>query len=129
MLHEATNSTGRDIVQASLNRAITQLYDIQSTLSPILQSYFSMSLEDRLKRSPRQRKRWLRLAQLASSHASSAGTRQQLLSTYYPHAPSDHEVWRVEPTVPAAPPTAPTNFHQLPLADFFPPQGQEEPPN
>ena len=80
VLHEA-NSIGAEVVHASLNQAITQLYGIRSTLSPILQSYFHMPLEDRLCRSPRQRKRWLCLAQLASSHSSASGSRQQLLST------------------------------------------------
>jgi hypothetical protein len=64
----------------------TQLYSLQSTLSPILQSYFTRPLEDRLHRSPRQRKRWLRLARLATSHSSASGSRQQHLSTYFPYA-------------------------------------------
>ena len=100
VLHEA-NSTGSEIVHASLNQAITQLYGIRSTLSPILQSYFHLPLEDRLRRSPRQRKRWLRLAQLASSHATSRGSHQQLLSTYYPHAPQAPEYYRA-PAISAA---------------------------
>lgn len=88
LLH-ASNPDSLAIVHASLNTAsISQLYSVSSTLSSILQrSYFTLPLEDRLRQSPRQRKRWLRLARLATSHSSANGTRQQLLSTYYPHAP------------------------------------------
>ena len=124
VLHEA-NSIGADVVHASLNQAITQLYGIRSTLSPILQSYFHMPLEDRLRRSPRQRKRWLRLAQLASSHSSASGSRQQLLSTYYPHAPQAPE-YHCAPVTTAAldggNPLAPSNHQQLPMDEFLLPR-------
>ena len=120
VLHEA-NSSGSDIVNASLNRAITQLYAIQPTLSTILQSYFALPLADRLKCSPRQRKRWLRLAQLASSHSTSAGSRQQLLSTYFPYAPAAPVYASIAPTYVGVPPVPPI-LHQRPIADFFTPQ-------
>ena len=125
VLHEATNSTGADIVNADLNQAVVRLYALQPTLSPILQSYFNLSLEDRLRRPPRQRKRWLRLTQLATSHSSSNGTRQQLVTTYYPHAPQAPEY---NPPTPApapaeapvnVPPSVPTTLHQLSIASFF----------
>ena len=87
VLHEAT-SASQAIVHASLNHAISQLYSLQSTFSPILQSYFTVPLEVRLCRSPRLRKRWLRLARLATSHSTASGTKQQILSTYFPYASS-----------------------------------------
>jgi hypothetical protein len=62
-----------------------------STFSPILQSYFTMPLEDLLRRAPPQRKCWLRQARLATSHSTAMGTCQQFLSTYFPYAPSVHE--------------------------------------
>ena len=46
-------------VHAALNYSIPQLYSLQTTFSPILQSYFTMPLEERLRRSPRQRQHWL----------------------------------------------------------------------
>jgi hypothetical protein len=91
VLHEA-NSPGLDIVHAYLNQAITQLYELQPTpLSSILQSYVTVPLHNRLQRPPRQRKRWLQLAQLAqlaTAYSSSWSSSQQLLPTYFPHAPS-----------------------------------------
>ena len=97
VLHEA-GSDSLDIANAALNDSITQLYSLQSTLSPLLQSYFKIPLEDLLRRSPRQRKRWLRLARLATSHSSAMGTRQQLLSTYFPYVPLRHENSAVSPS-------------------------------
>lgn len=91
VLHEA-DSESLDIVHAALNDPISQLYSLQTSFSPLLQSYFTLPLEARLKLPPRQRQRWLRLARLATSLSSATGTRQQLLSTYFPHvnaAPAD----------------------------------------
>ena len=85
VLHEAE---GRDIVHAQLNQHIAQLYNIQPTFSTIVRSYFTMPLEDLLRRPPRQRQRWLRLARLATSHSSCRGTQQQLISTYFTYAPA-----------------------------------------
>jgi hypothetical protein len=90
VLHEA-GSDSRDIVHAAVNQSITQLYNLQSTYSNILRSYFTMPLEELLRRSPRQRKRWLQLARLATSHSSLKGSRQQLISTYFPYAPTVRE--------------------------------------
>ena len=125
VLHEATNSTGADIVNADLNQAVTRLYALQPTQCPILQSYFTLSLEDRLSRPPRQRKQWLRLTQLATSHSSANSTRQQLVTTYYPHAPQDSE-YNLPPPAPApaaapvnVPPSVPTTLQQLSIAAFF----------
>ena len=81
VLYEVNNSCA-SIVHNSLNRDITQLlYDQKSTFSPVLQSYFTVPLDVRLASSPRQRKRWLRLARLATSHASAYGTSQQSITT------------------------------------------------
>ena len=85
VLHES-GSDSLDIVHAILNNSIIRLYTLQSTFSAIVQSYFATPLEDRLKQSPRQRKRWLLLTRLATSHSSVRGTRQQHISTYYPYA-------------------------------------------
>jgi hypothetical protein len=117
VLHEA-GSDSLNIVHAALNASITQLYSLQPTLSPILQSYFTMPLENLLRRSPRQRKRWLRLARLATSHSSAMGTRQQLLSTYFPYAPSMHEDSAVSP-VPGEGPTLPSMSKQRSITSFF----------
>ena len=57
VLHEAENSIGSNIINSNLNNSITQLYMISETLSPILQSYFTIPLADRLTTTVRQRKR------------------------------------------------------------------------
>ncbi len=58
VLHDKT-ALGHKILQAQLHHNITLLYALRDTFSPILQSYFSMPLADRLMRSPRQKQRWL----------------------------------------------------------------------
>jgi hypothetical protein len=85
VLHEHSESS-LAIVHASLNHSISQLYSLQSSFSAILQSYFRLPLEDRLRQSPRQRQRWLRLVRIATSPATSAGQNQQLISMYFPHS-------------------------------------------
>ena len=85
VLHEHSESS-LAIVHASLNHSISQLYSLQPSFSEILQSYFRLPLADRLRQSPRQRQRWLRLVRLATSHSSSSGTNQQLISLYFPYA-------------------------------------------
>ena len=73
------------ITSSQLNHNIThQMYNVSISLSEHLRSYFRLPLEARLRQSPRQRQRWLRLVHLASSHASSAGSRQQLISLFFP---------------------------------------------
>ena len=90
VLHEAENSIGSNIINSNLNKSITQLYKISETLSPILQSYFTIPLADRLTTTVRQRKRWLRLAQLASSPSTTTATSQQVLPIYFPHVTRPH---------------------------------------
>jgi hypothetical protein len=85
VLHEA-GSQGLESVHASLNADICQLYAIRDTFAPIIQSYFIISLEDRLRTSPRQRQRWLTLTQLATAHSSAKGSRQAIVPSYFPHA-------------------------------------------
>ena len=119
VLHE-DGSHSLMIVHAALNHSISQLYSMKHTLSPILQSYFTLPLEDRLQQAPRQRKRWLRLARLATSHASSRGTRQQLLPTYFPYdatttAPTSDD----HPLPLAVPITVPPILKQRPLTAYF----------
>jgi hypothetical protein len=119
VLHER-GSDSLLIVHAALNHSISQLYSLRHTFSPILQSYFTLPLEDRLRRSPRQRKRWLQLARLATSHSSATGTRQQLLSTYFHYAASRPVVLPLSAhvTVPACP-AVPSLLHQLPIDSFY----------
>ena len=117
ILHE-DGSDSQAIVHAALNNSISQLYSLKSTFSPILQSYFTLPLEDRLRQSPRQRKRWLRLARLATSHSSSRGTRQQFLPTYFPYAtPLSGEPSAPLPTL-AGHSVLPL-LHQLPITSYF----------
>ena len=107
------------ITQAPLKQDIEKLYDLRLTFSPILQSYFSLPLEDRLRRPSRHKQRWLHLARLATSHASAKGNRQQVISTYFPYAPRA-EVSLLDPVPPAPVPTVvlpivPPILQQLPL--------------
>lgn len=125
VLHEA-GSDSLSIVHAALNHSITQLYLLRSTFSSILQSYFTVPLEARLRQSPRQRTRWLRLARLATSHASALGRRQQLLSTYFPYAntmPTDPPPLVPAPELSLAGPRVPPILQQLPLTSYFSPFG------
>ena len=82
ILHEA-GSPGMASIHTTLNHSIVQIYGLQKTFTPIIQSYFKLSLEDRLCTSPRQRARWLMLVQLATSHALARGSRQALVSHYF----------------------------------------------
>ena len=92
--NEALHANSPDtnaIAHALLHQDITQLYEIRDTFSPILQSYFSLPLEDRLQRPIRHQQRWLHLARLATSHASARGAKQQVISTYFPYAPATQQ--------------------------------------
>jgi hypothetical protein len=84
ILHEHS-AQSLSIVNATLNHDIAQMYSLRTTLSDHLGSYFQVSLADRLKQTPRQRARWLRLIRLATSHSSSSGQSQQLISLYFPY--------------------------------------------
>ena len=84
ILHEHSVHS-QSIVHSTLNYEITQIYNLRDSLSDHLRSYFSLPLDARLRQSPRQKQRWLRLVRLASSHASSTGSRQQLISLYFPY--------------------------------------------
>ena len=110
------------LCRAALNQSIRQLYSIQSSLSPIQQSYFNLPLEDRLKTSPRHRKRWLQLAQLASSHASaSMASQQSLLPTYFQYAPLQERVSCPDPMSTGECPTAPAILQQATITTYFVP--------
>ena len=113
VLHEHASST-QLIVNAELNHAISQLYAQQSVFSPVLQSYFRTPLDKFLKRPVRYRQRWLRLATLATLHSSSSGSREQLLSTYFPYVSPPATTTR--PVLsPPVPPAIPGILHQLSL--------------
>ena len=102
-LHEA-GSNGQASVHATLNESITRMYGLQETFSPILQSYFNLPLEDRLRKPPRHRARWLTLAQLATSHSSSQGARQALVSRYFAYtAPQEPATLENETSLPGTP--------------------------
>ena len=118
VLHETSSSCG-DILHASLNREITQLYALKATFSPVLQSYFTIPLDARLACSPRQRKHWLRLALLATSHASAYGTCQQSITSHFPHATSFSDA-STNTTLPSLVITPPSIRHQqLPIPAFL----------
>ncbi len=117
VLHES-GSDSLTIVHAALNHSISQLYSLQSTFSPILQSYFTTPLEEKLRQSPRKRQRWLRLARLATSHSSAIGKRQQLLSTYFPYASATHEASPAPALLPVCP-HVPSTMQQLPITPYF----------
>jgi hypothetical protein len=89
ILHE-NSAQSLSTVNATLDHDIAQMYSLRTTLSDHLGSYFQISLSDRLKQSPRQRTRWLRLVRLATSHSSSSGQSQQLISLYFPYVESTH---------------------------------------
>lgn len=76
------------IAHFKLRHDITQMYALWDILvvSDHLQSYVSCPLAAHLHQSPCQHLHWwLCLVRLALSHASSAGSRQQLISLYYPY--------------------------------------------
>ena len=89
ILHEHS-AHSLSIVNAALNYDISQMYALRASLSDHLGSYFQLPLTARLQQSPRQRKRWLRLARLATSHASSSGQSQQHISLYFPYVERKH---------------------------------------
>ena len=121
VLHES-NTQCVDIVHADLNHDIQNLYALQSTFSPaVIQSNFVVPLALRLTSSPRNRRQWLWLAWLATSHASLQGTSQQMIPLYFPHAPTRPSA----PRSPQAPPPSqvltvpPILQPQLPITAFL----------
>ena len=84
ILHEHSQLS-TSIVHAAMDHDIAQMYAISATFSDHLRSYFGRPLEARLRQSPRQRRRWLRLVRLATSHYSAVGHNQQLISVYFPY--------------------------------------------
>ncbi|KAI2494992.1 hypothetical protein MHU86_19511 [Fragilaria crotonensis] len=110
-----------DILRAQLHHEITTMYSLQNSFSPILQSYFAKPLEDQLLCQMRQKQRWLRLVRLATSHATSKGSRQQVMSSYFPHATNIPENVQLAP-VPMVPmPRIQSASHQVPILQYFPP--------
>ena len=116
VLHE-NSELSRSILQDKLHHDITTLYALGPTYSPIIQSYFSISLEDRLKRPLRHKQRWLRLAYLATSHATSKGSRQQVMSTYFPYTPSEAPLATTHSVLPSPVPL--TLLQQVPIHHYF----------
>ena len=125
VLHE-NSVQSLEIVHADLNQAISRLYDLKASYSPILQSYFTIPLPDRLLRPLCHKQRWLRLATLASSHSTSKGSRQQLVSTYFPYVPTgtDLPVQRttVATSTGSTPANGPSVLYQVPITTLLPPR-------
>lgn len=86
LLHSNTIPS-RVTLEASLDHDITSLYGLRTSFSPVIQSYFHIPLPERLKRSLRHKQRWLQLTRLATSHSSARGSKQQVISTYFPYTP------------------------------------------
>ena len=125
VLHE-NSAQSCVIVHAKLHQDISRLYSLQASYSPILQSYFALPLQDRLLRPLRHKQRWLRLATLATSHFSSQGSRQQLVTTYFPYAPTTTTVrvtcHTVELPNALVPGSASPSLHQVPITTLLPPR-------
>ena len=107
------------ILHAQLHHDITCMYALRDTFSPILQSYFSMPLEDNLLRSSRQKQRWIRLARLATSHATSKGSRQQVMSSYFPHQPAPAHSSRDPIPALATLPSTVSTYQQVPIHQYL----------
>ena len=98
--HQNTEHSQAILKAQKLQHEITAMYDLRGTFSPIIQSYFSMPLDKCLRRSFRQKQGWLRLIRLATSPATSQRYRKQVISSYFPHAPSNTTFTRdISPTV------------------------------
>ncbi|KAI2502698.1 hypothetical protein MHU86_11755 [Fragilaria crotonensis] len=110
-----------DILRAQLHHEITTMYSLQNTFSPILQSYFAKPLEDQLLCQMRQKQRWLRLVRLATSHATSKGSRQQVMSSYFPHATNIPENVQLATVPMETMPRIQSASHQVPILQYFPP--------
>ena len=121
VLHEA-GSEGLASVHATLNHDISQMYALRDTFSPILRSYFQKPLEERLKGTPRQRARWLQLAQIATSHSSAAGSRQTMLPHFFQHAPSNTGVATTGTHPQGTVPKIPAILQQVPITSFITPR-------
>jgi hypothetical protein len=113
ILH-GNSPSSRAILEATVNQNIIQLYELQSTFSSVIRSYFSLPLEERLKRPYRTKQRWLQLARLASSHATSRGSKQRVISTYFPYAPTSPSYFpQVRPSSGTVLPAVPAILQQL----------------
>ena len=125
VLHEA-GSHGQESLHAKMNHDITQLYSLRDSYSPVIQSYFALPLEERLRQTPRQRSRWLKLAQLATSHSSASGSRQALVSHYYAFAENSTTATGTSGTSTTPPTdllhTATRTLQQSTIQDFLAPR-------
>jgi hypothetical protein len=116
----------RDIIHAQLHHEITNMYALRDTFSPIIQSYFSLPMAERLLCSFRQKQRWLRLVRLATSHSTSQGSRQQVMSSYFRYVSSQSLT-----TAPLAThstvtvPIIPSTLQQVPIRQYFRPSLSE----
>jgi hypothetical protein len=98
---------------------IFQMYAIRDTFSPILQSYFQKTLEERQKGTPRQRAQWLQLEQIATSQSSAAGSQQTMLSHFFQHASSNTVGPHTGTVLPSTVPEIPAILQQMPITSFL----------
>jgi hypothetical protein len=118
----------RDILHAELHHDIQAMYAFRDTFSPILQSYFSLPIEARLLRPLRQKQRWLRLVRLATSHSTMRGSRQQVLSRYFPFSSvQDTASLAPRPTGPL--PVLPSITQQVPITQYITPHSRAAAPS
>ncbi|KAI2513929.1 hypothetical protein MHU86_313 [Fragilaria crotonensis] len=110
--------SGHDI-QAAIDQALESQTNIGWTHLFRGFSYFTLPLETRLRQSPRQRQRWLRLARLATFHSSAKGARQQLLSTYFPYAQLQHEAPSGPALLPSDQPSVPHILQQSSITSYY----------
>ena len=97
------------------------MYGIRENLAPIIQSYFSIPLENRLRTtSPRQRQRgWLQLVQMATAHSSAQGSRQAIAPSYFPHVHPTGTRIPVTETTSACTPTLLVPSHQVSITSYL----------
>ena len=98
----------------------TTMYSIRDTFSPIIQSFFK-PLDDCLLCPPHQKHHWLCLVWcIATSHATSKGSWQQVMSSYFPHATTSLTEDAPLAAVPTATtPSIPSIFKQVPIREYL----------
>jgi hypothetical protein len=117
-LHKHSESSNA-ILQGQVHHEITMMYTLSATFSPIIQSYFSIPLDDRILQPLRQKQRWLRLVRLATSHASARGSRQQVMSSYFPYAPLNVTTPQATVSTGTAPPPSLSTSQQVPIQQYL----------
>ena len=121
-LHEA-GYDGLAAVHASLNHDITHMYSLKETSNSHMQSYYAKSLEVRLRSTPRQRLRWLKLVRIASSHPTTTGPRQTVLPHFFQvDSECRIDTPRTGTVTHSTVPAVPSILQQLPLTHYLTPR-------